>query len=447
VSTLKKMLRKVLMAVLAFAMVLTGLLAVSAPAQAATSTITCGSYGSTPSFACDSFSGFNGQRPWGYPVDANGHNCTNYVTYRLWRNGVANPGNLGDAYSWDNNAAAYGFPVNGTPAAGSVAVWEINAPPALGSGHVGFVDSVNSDGSINVSEDNYGGTTMNRRLYPGSNWPSHFVHFKDDQASASGARLLMANTAGQLYAKDSVGVGGWIDQGTNAANVAIGGSRMALINGAGQVYAKDALTGGGWIDQGAIATGIAVGSSGRMMIIVPGGEVYAKDTLGGGGWIDQGATASQIAVGGGRMLLVNTGNQLYAKDTLTGPWNDQGANVTQVSVGSSGLMGIIVPGGKVYAKSSLSNGGWVDQGATASQIAVGGGRIALLNGSGQVYAKDNASSGGGWIDQDAIANSVSVGTNGRMAVIVPGGEVYAKDVLGGGGWIDQDAPALFVKVG
>ncbi|GAA2048970.1 hypothetical protein GCM10009839_63410 [Catenulispora yoronensis] len=141
--------------------------------------ITCGAYGQTPSFACVSYTGYTGQQPWGYPVDANGHNCTNYVTYRLWQNGVTNPGNLGNAMDWDENATAYGIPVNNTAATGAVAVWEAYSGPALETGHVAYVEAVTST-YIDISEDNYGGTTMKKRFYVGqSGWPDHFIHFKD----------------------------------------------------------------------------------------------------------------------------------------------------------------------------------------------------------------------------------------------------------------------------
>jgi surface antigen len=101
-----------------------GLTATSASAQATL----CSSpnYG----YDCVAFSGYHGQSTWGYPLDGRGHNCTNYAAYRLAQNGAANPGNLGDAYSWDNSAAAKGFPVNGTPVVGSIAQWEATTSPS-----------------------------------------------------------------------------------------------------------------------------------------------------------------------------------------------------------------------------------------------------------------------------------------------------------------------------
>ena len=125
--------------------------------------------------------GYYGQRVWGYPVDAWGNNCTNFSAYRLARDGVANPGNLGNAATWDDYARAKGFVVDQRPRVGDVAQWNSN--------HVAYVDWVSSDGNtIAISESGYGGTVLGktytsmsgrRILARGSySWPSNFIHFR-----------------------------------------------------------------------------------------------------------------------------------------------------------------------------------------------------------------------------------------------------------------------------
>jgi surface antigen len=72
---------------------------------------------------------------------------------------------MGDAGQWGPNAAAMGFPEGKTPRPGAVMVtWE--GP----IGHVAYVESVNSDGSWNVSEMNYKGWNVvsQRTISPGS---------------------------------------------------------------------------------------------------------------------------------------------------------------------------------------------------------------------------------------------------------------------------------------
>lgn len=125
--------------------------------------------------------GYYGQRAWNYPVDAWGNNCTNFAAYRLARDGVRNPGNLGNAETWDNYARDKGFVVDQRPRVGDVAQWNSN--------HVAYVDWVSADGdTIAISESGYGGTVLGktytsmsgrRIIERGSySWPSNFIHFR-----------------------------------------------------------------------------------------------------------------------------------------------------------------------------------------------------------------------------------------------------------------------------
>lgn len=164
-----------------FVVVFSGFFA-TAPAYAATGwTVTCTS--PNRGYSCVASSGYVGQSTWGYPVNSpsGAHNCTNYAAYRLARNGASNPGNLGNATDWDNNAAAKGFRVDGSPVVGSIAQWEGNTGPAAGvpEGHVAYVEAV-TDSYIDISQDAWGGTTSTARIQRGgSYWPSHFLHIKD----------------------------------------------------------------------------------------------------------------------------------------------------------------------------------------------------------------------------------------------------------------------------
>ncbi len=72
--------------------------------------------------------------------------CTWYVKVRR----PDLPSNLGNASTWKSLASRAGFAVGNTPQAGAV-IW---TPPRDYYGHVGYVESVNADGSVNVSEMN-----------------------------------------------------------------------------------------------------------------------------------------------------------------------------------------------------------------------------------------------------------------------------------------------------
>lgn len=84
---------------------------------------------------------------------ANGYDygyCTWYAANRRASSGNPIPSNLGNASTWRALAQQAGFSVGNTPKAGAV-IW---TPPRDYYGHVGYVESVNPDGSVNISEMN-----------------------------------------------------------------------------------------------------------------------------------------------------------------------------------------------------------------------------------------------------------------------------------------------------
>lgn len=78
-------------------------------------------------------------------------NCTWYAYERRLQLGRAVGSFWGNAATWAMYARAAGYPVNNTPEVGAV------MQNGGGYGHVAIVESVNSDGSITISEMNYAG--------------------------------------------------------------------------------------------------------------------------------------------------------------------------------------------------------------------------------------------------------------------------------------------------
>ncbi|MCL3836447.1 Ig-like domain repeat protein [Aeromicrobium duanguangcaii] len=104
-----------------------------------------------------------------------GHNCTNYVAYRLKRNGVPEPKILmGNARDWHTNAKKLGYVVDNRPAVGAIAQW------SKASSHVAYVEEVGPKHLI-LSEDSYTSKVYRRyKVSTGDSWyPERFIHFKD----------------------------------------------------------------------------------------------------------------------------------------------------------------------------------------------------------------------------------------------------------------------------
>lgn len=87
----------------------------------------------------------------GYFYGLGGPYVAGQCTQWAWYNRQDLPNTLGNANAWARNAAAYGYLVNNVPSAGAVI-----QDTSGWYGHVGYVEAVNSDGSIIVSEMNYG---------------------------------------------------------------------------------------------------------------------------------------------------------------------------------------------------------------------------------------------------------------------------------------------------
>lgn len=80
--------------------------------------------------------------------------CTWHAANRRTQVGKPLPNNLGNAVTWAVLAAQAGFGVGEQPKKWA-ALWDRNTGLAGGLGHVAFVEEINADGSIKVSDMNY----------------------------------------------------------------------------------------------------------------------------------------------------------------------------------------------------------------------------------------------------------------------------------------------------
>ncbi len=170
----------VLLAVVALLLGAVGSVGLAGPARSAEWIVLCTSYDPCQA-AGYSHSGYKESSATSYWRQSTGHNCTNYVAYRLVQNGLPNtkPATLsGNAYNWGPS-----FPdrTNDDPAVGSVAWWNTSFSS---TGHVAYVEKVVSADEILVSEDNWGGDFKWRKITrAGGRWPNGFIHLKDQGAT------------------------------------------------------------------------------------------------------------------------------------------------------------------------------------------------------------------------------------------------------------------------
>ncbi|MCF6376327.1 CHAP domain-containing protein [Nocardioides KLBMP 9356] len=147
--------------------------------QLATSTYLCTGYAGCQAAGYGNF-GYRTASSTMYWKMYAGHNCTNYVAYRLIQSGMP------ATRPWEGNGNASNWGVamasitDQSPRVGAVAWYRSNVSPAGSNGHVAFVEQVISDSEIIVSEDYWGGDFHWRRVTKtGGGWPSGFIHFND----------------------------------------------------------------------------------------------------------------------------------------------------------------------------------------------------------------------------------------------------------------------------
>lgn len=99
--------------------------------------------------------------------------CTWYVYNQV---GGSIGSTWGNANNWASAASAAGYTVNHSPSAGSILQSSSGA-----MGHVAYVENVNSDGSVEVSEMNYGGgpySVSSRTISAGEASSYNYIHVK-----------------------------------------------------------------------------------------------------------------------------------------------------------------------------------------------------------------------------------------------------------------------------
>lgn len=282
-----------------------------------------------------------------------------------------------------------------------------------------------------------------------------------EQGSAGGSppppppsRLLFVRGDSAVFAKDSLGDGGWVQESEPGSinKIAVGGRYQMVLNACNAVYARDTLGMHGWIQQTPCggASQIAISNTGVQMVIDGCSAVWAKAGISASTPFVQEVgcgNASKIAVGGNTQMFIRGDAAIFAKDWVgSGGWVQEvgPGNANAIAVDNTGLQAFIRGDAAVFAKRGIGDGGWQMQvgPGNAAAISAGGGVLAFIRGDSAVFAKTNISIDGGWTQETApgTANLIDVGDNGRQMIRTGDNAVWAKDGIGYGGWVQQVGP-------
>lgn len=386
--------------------------------------------------------------PWAYYL----RNCTSYVAWKESTLGVT-VGSLGNGGDWYNNASQ--SEKSSTPAA-----WDAAVEPGTAVnpyGHVAFVESVNSDGTITVSEYNHdahgnGDTRTGTAASMGfTEFVDFGVHPSSDNAAPGGDLHGFIQVDAAINAKANRGFGGWTQEVTpgNASQFAIGGTYQMFLRGDGAAFAKNTLGAGGWTQETnpGGASAIAVSSTGLLVIIGTDNAVYSQRGISPPNWLQEigPGNAAKIAVGGDNMMFLRGDGAEFAKTGQGGPWTQETnpGGASAVAVSSTGIHLIIGTDNAVYSKPGNGFGGWTQEvgPGNAGAISLAADNMMFLRGDRAVFGK--VGRGGPWIQETDpnAASAIAVGANGLNEMLVINGEIDTRPGFGFGGWTAETSPS------
>ncbi len=346
---------------------------------------------------------------WGYDL----RNCTSYVAWRVAATLGKDASGLGTATSWNNNAPAKGWTVDHTPEPGDIAHWEgDDSDPDSDPGHVAFVESVNADGSVKVTEFNkdFDGNPKTENSVRADNYID--VNGTGVGLGGGGGQpQMLLDTSGKVWAKDSIGYGGWTGETPSTEmDIALGDNALQVVlDGAGKVWAKNSIGNGGWTQETAgDITEIAAGANNQHMILDTAGQVWAKSTIGYGGWTKETGTGIvDISAGSiNRQMILDSAGRVWSKIGIgLGGWTQETTGgIIDISAGDAGLQMIKDTSGNVWAKKTIGVGGWTQEttGGVDKIAAGNGGLQMILDTAGRVWAKENNIAYGGWTQETDV---------------------------------------------
>jgi hypothetical protein len=359
--------------------------------------------------------------------------------------GVLTPG-AASFYTWgEDNGENITF--NNTPAVGDAVIFyppTASAPNGNTADHVGIVASINADGSLNLVDGDFLGSSnisvqsntdisSPTSLYgPGENWA--FVSPQLSTASTAPSLTGFVTPAGALYVKEGGLSTAWTQEEASGvtsfalASDGVNGPLIGFVNSAGAFYVKEGGLSATWVQEEASGVQqIALASDGvhgpLIGFATPSGAYYVKEGGLSATWVQEEASgAEQIAL---------------ASDGSNGP-----------------LIGFATSSGAYYVKEGGLSASWVQEEASGvSLIAlasddVNGPLIGFETSAGAYYVKEGGLSAT-WVQEESSSagvTEIALGSDGVNGPLIgfetPSGAFYAKEGSLSATWVQEESSGV-----
>ena len=329
-----------------------------------------------------------------------------------------------------------------------------------GFGHAGIINTVDSNGTVHIKNQNTGSTTDSSAYidsgslgnknahYHMNGWSKYWIQaiVHHPISTTPPLRIGALYTSGSYIVKENNLSSGWITMSNDSATQIMQNGTLSGMIWNGGFYVKQGALTNNWVTEanpGTAAAGSisdAVGSTPiRIGLLLNTGSFYVREGL-YGNWVDEydGVVAGYVS--GSRVaVLTNAGAFLVKEGSLTSGWvTEYSGNVSQGIINGS-LIGVVI-GGTLLVKQGGLGAGWViENGAVANaQLSDATSstplRIGVIYTNGDYQVKEGLS--GGWVTENGTVSQASI--SGNLIGVVIGGTLLVKQGGLGAGWVTEN---------
>lgn len=375
-------------------------------------------------------------------------NCTDYVQWREAQVGVTVPGTWGNGGQWYDNAPQ--SERSSTPAA-----WDAAVEPG-NPGHVAFVESVNSGGTITVSEYNEDGKG-DGDTRTGTAASMGFTEFVDFGVHPSGSggggsqpaaqQIAYVDTAGDVMFKSGAVNAPfteiWDASVDPAANVELSPNRIAILDTSGNLFVNQLPIANDWTEE---SSGVAPGNyqiTDDNVSVLLGNALYVKRgsgeaALGSGNGFSgpsvTGAVSFKESQNDNTAVELTNGNVYVAWGGYGASWDGVASNVSSYDIGNNSIAGVFGGQLNVMVGPPGPTSSWQDvlSGAESVQLSAGG-NIGAVDTAGSF---DVAWGGPGslWVAPEASNYVQAEASDNQVGVVYSTGELDVKEGSASGSW-------------
>ncbi|GAA0625562.1 hypothetical protein GCM10010174_51200 [Kutzneria viridogrisea] len=298
--------------------------------------------------------------------------------------------------------------------------------------HVGLVTEVRGDGSIQVINGNFNGTTASNSVVAYSSGTGRvgasiagqtISGFTSPVGVGSVPRRVGVLRNGDVKVKEGNLDSAWTTQETLGTKFKVDGNRIAALRTNGVLAVKEGGLDTPWRIVEEHVTDFSL-SGGRIGALRSDGTAEVKEGL-DSAWVMEDDAVKQIAVSSNRVAVLRADGTVKVKEGgLDATWKHVEDRGVQIALTNS-RVGVITDSGRAEVKGGNLDAPWFAEEDNAVQLELSSNRIGVLRKDGVFRVKDGALESP-WTTVDDHGKQIALGGS-RIGVVRTDGTVWVKE--------------------